>query len=151
MKDFVTWLELISRNNILLRSYKYFQPEFLRSLEADRVLRMKNRPFMEYDAKHDIELPKAAAFRNIQSTEVSNIVKRLTMPAKDRFHFQHTDHVAYNDWRTARAEKIQRLRETLHKFGGGSESRVHNETLKKKKKKQKKDKENNEEKSLPTL
>lgn len=96
-----------------------YKPEFLKEFDRQRRERLNNRRFMEYLPDHDIELPRAPAFRGVKKGEISEIVKRLTMSSRDRFHFQHpTCHVDYNDWRTAHEEKIQRMRDTLNKFGG---------------------------------
>jgi hypothetical protein len=134
----------------------FFQPGFLNDLDADRIKRQRNRPFMEYDSKNDIELPKAKAFRNIPKPEVDEIVKRLTMPPKERFKFQYTDHLGYNDWRTARDEKIYHLRETLSKFGGNKSHVMppavkEEEKTNKKEKKHKKNKKRKHEESFPEL
>ncbi|XP_052261301.1 uncharacterized protein LOC127865487 [Dreissena polymorpha] len=85
---------------------------------------MRNKPFMEFVAKHGVDLPKAPAFRVVASEEVDHIVDRLTMKPSKRFpHFQYNKRDGgYNDWRTAHEEKIRRLRETLHMFGGGKET-----------------------------
>lgn len=132
-----------------------FQPGFLNDLDADRIKRQKNRPFMEYDPKHDIELPKAKAFRNIPRPEVDEIVNRLTMPPKERFKFQYTDHLDYNDWRTAREEKIQQLRETISKFGGHKDhvapAMKEHQKISKKEKRHKKNKKRKHEESFPDL
>lgn len=79
---------------------------------------------MEYDSKHDMELPRAPAFQCRRSGEVENIVSRLLMAPKDRFDFVHTSKkTMYNDWKTAHEEKIRRLRETVHMFGGNQSHR----------------------------
>ncbi|WAR30671.1 hypothetical protein MAR_033213 [Mya arenaria] len=94
-------------------------PEFIEEFDRKRRERMRNRPFMEYVAKHDIELPRAPAFRGVDPAEVDHIVKRLTMKPSKRFpHFQFNKRdPGYNDWRSAHDEKIRRLRETVHMFG----------------------------------
>ncbi|XP_045209882.1 uncharacterized protein LOC123561510 [Mercenaria mercenaria] len=132
------------------RKSPQYKPGFLNDLDAERKQRLRNRPFMEYDSKNDIELPKAAAFRNIPKPEVDEIVKRLTMPPKERFHFQYTDHLGYNDWRTAREEKIHHLRETISMFGGSRDHLIRRESHKKSKK-EKRHKKNVKQKDGETL
>lgn len=107
---------------------------------------------MEYDPRHDIEIPRAPAFHSKKSREVQKIVDRLMMRPKDRFNFIYPENKsAYNDWKTAREEKLRRLKETVHMFGGSLlSSRKHEqpeeqinskgkETGRKKKKRQKKE------------
>lgn len=96
-----------------------FQPQFLQEFSQKDRARHRERRFMEYDSKHDIQLPRAPAFQCKKSTEVKQIVNRLMMAPKERFNFVHTPNKSiYNDWKTAHEEKIQRLRETVHMFGG---------------------------------
>lgn len=131
----------------------FFQPGFLNDFDAERKKRERNRPFMEYDAQHEIEIPKAPSFRNVPRKDVDEIVKRLTMPPKERFHFKYTDHLRYNDWQSAHFEKIQQLRETISKFGGSKEHVVKTEDKKitHKVKRTKKSTKKAEEGSLPAI
>ncbi|KAL4218923.1 hypothetical protein ACF0H5_021510 [Mactra antiquata] len=137
------------------RKSRQYKPEFLKEFEAQRKLRLNNRRFMEYVPKHEIELPRAPAFRNIPKGEVDGIVKRLTMAPSDRFNFKYKDQNAYNDWRSAREDKIQHLKETLKKFGGGGGGRRSNpfkeQKSNRKEKKHKRGHISHDEKTLPGI
>ena len=76
---------------------------------------------MEYNSNHDIEIPRAPAFTCKRPSEVKQIVSRLMMKPKERFNFVHTPSKnVYNDWKSAHEDKVQRLRNTVHMFGGAN-------------------------------
>lgn len=101
------------------RRARKYEPVFLEELDSERHQRSLNRRFMEYIPKWEIELPRAPAFRTLDSRYIKRVVKRLTHPKKYD-HTQWCDSKTMSrkdfDWLQVEEERKEKMRNTLKEF-----------------------------------
>ena len=103
-----------------------YEPHFLQKLESKRHRSLFDRHFMEYIPKWEIELPRAPAFRTVDSTYMNEVVTRLTHPTKYN-HARWCDAKVMSqktiDWRKVEEERREKMKSMLKQFGKHTSSK----------------------------